>query len=220
MTISANAEVKVVGLEDIQRRVSRLGLQMKDLRRPSMNVAQSARLANLQRLDRGVDVHGAALRSQRAKRLGLTPLGGGSGLFGRSLRAAADSEGPELFSTFVGAGVAYRGDTIKPRHKKYLWIAARARGGESAGAGRKVDVLPNRRGDRAAHYSSKSTFVLTRQNGRLKMVVQKTGGGALRVLAFLVKRAKYPKNEWAGFADSDQDKALQVYGEHLDTFKN
>ena len=214
------SEVDIVGLQDIQSRVTQLGLRAKDLRRPNASVAQSVVLANRLRLDAGVDVNGVPLRSQRSKQLGLTPLGGGSGLFGRSLKGDAAADGPEIYSTFIGAGVAYRGDTIVPKRKKYLTIPARAKGGELAGQeNRSVRVLANRRGDRAAHYSSKTTFVLRRAGGKL-MIVQKQTGGALRVLFFLVKKARYPKNEWAGFSNDDQDKAMAVYEKHLDTYSD
>jgi hypothetical protein len=213
-------DTKLAGVEDIQRRVTLLGMRAKDLRRPSMNIAQSTVLANRQRLDRGVDVHGVPLRSRRAQQLGLTPLGGGSGSFGRSLKPSADADGPEIYSTFKGAGVAYRGDTIRPRLKKFLWVPARVEGGMFSSRDRALDVMANRRGDRSSHYSRSSTFVMSRQGGRLRMVMQKVNAGALRVLAFLVKQSRYPKNEWAGFAESDQENAMKVYGEHLDTFAN
>jgi hypothetical protein len=217
-------QTQFAGVEDIQRRVAQIGLKAKDLRRPSMSIAQSAVLANRQRLDRGVDVHGSPLRSKRAAQLGLTPLGGGSGDFGRSLVPTADNDGPVMYSTFKGAGVAYRGDTIVPRLKKFLWVPARAKGGVFASKARAVSVIANRFGDRSSHYRRRSSaggagsFVLRRSNGRVLLVVQKISGGALRVLAFLVKKVRYPKNEWAGFSDGDQNNATKVYANYLDTF--
>jgi hypothetical protein len=211
--------VQIVGLQDLQARTAAMAKKMTpaELRRPGLNVIQSTVISNRQRLDRGVDVNGVSMHTQRAAQLGLTPLGGGSGEFGRSLHGMVEPDGPLLYSTFIGARVAYVGGTIVPKHKKFLWVPARARGGRFASPERAVDVMGNRLGDRSSSFSRKSTFVLMRQGGRLKMVVQKIGVGALRVLAFLMKKIRYPKEEWAGFSRADLDNAAKVYRESIDT---
>lgn len=210
--------VEVGGLQDIQERVARLGLRAQDLRRPNAFIGAQLVVNNRRRLDAGVDVHGMPLRSKLSARLGLKPLGGASGLFGQSIKWEIEGHDLNLFSTFIGAGVAYRGDTIVPKVKKWLTIPARARGGEFATPARAVAVLGNRTGRRAAHYSKKTTFFL-RRNGKLYLM-QKEESGALRVLFFLVKKVRYPKNEWLGASESDLNMAIRKYSEHLDTFSD
>ncbi len=208
--------VEVSGLKDIQERVARLGVRAQDLRRPNAFIGAQLVLNNRRRLDAGVDVHGMPLRSKLSARMGLKPLGGAAGLFGRSVHWEIEGRDLNLFSTFIGAGVAYRGDTIVPKVKKWLTIPMRARGGEFARADRAVAVLGNRTGRRAAHYSKKTTFFL-RRNGKL-FLMQKEPGGGLRALFFLTKKVRYPKNEWLGLSASDFEMAMKKYGEHLDTF--
>ncbi len=208
--------VEVQGLTDIQERVTRLGLNAKDLRRPNVFIAQELPLRNRKRLDQGVDVNGLPLKSKLAGRLGLVPLGGAHGLFGKSVHGAVDGQDVDLFSDFIGAAVAYYGKRIVPKTKQYLTIPARARGGEFARADRALEVLGNRTGRRALHYSRKTTFFL-RRNGKL-MLMQKTGKGSLRVLFFLVKSVRWPRNEWLGASPADLDMIADRYGQHLDTF--
>ena len=224
--------VEIVGLRDIQQRIARLGDRLKpgSLRRPSVDVAKRLVASNRQRLGRGVDVNGRALRSALSKRLGLVPLGGEFGLFGRSIRAEpmASGDGVDLYSTFIGADVAYKGKVITPRTKQYLTIPLDAKGGESSkseagnflSAG--LGIKDNRTGRRAEHFEN--TFFM-RTDGKLFLVQndkRKRFSGAnsrkLRFLFLLVRSIRYPKNEWIGVSNDDQSMAIEVYGNHLDTF--
>ena len=212
---------EISGLRDVQQRVARLGLQMKDLKRPNGFIGAEMVKRNRARLDRGVDVSGAPLASTLSKKLGVAPLGGGHGLFGKSIKWTLAGSDLELFSTFIGAGVAYRGDTIVPKVKKYLTIPLEARGGSEARGRAGLTLEDNRTGRRALHY--KDTFFL-RVNGKLFLVQKdkRTGKNAdkLRFLFLLVTRMKYPKNEWLGFSGADLEMAAGVYGKHLDTFED
>lgn len=224
--------VETVGLSDIQRRIARLGERLRpdSLRRPSVEIAKSLVRSNKQRLARGVDVHGRALKSGLASRLGITPLGGEFRTFGRSIKAEPYGRGDsvDLYSTFIGADVAYKGKTIRPKTKKYLTIPLEAKGGEfsrsqkgnflSAGLG----LADNRTGRRAGHF--KDTFFMTK-DGKLFLVQhdkrQRFSGPnrqKLRFLFVLVRSAQYPKNEWLGVSNDDLSMAAEIYGKHLDTF--
>lgn len=203
------------GFRDVQARIARLGLNTQDLRRPNANVAKYLVVSNKMRLDRGVDVHGRPLKSKLSKRLGVQPLGGAHRTPGKSIRSEIEGQDVNLFSTWIGAGVAYRGDVIRPKLKKYLTIPLRARGGEYSSSDRGVSVVGNRTGRRALHY--KNTFFI-RRNGKL-LLMQKQPDGALRALFLLVKSTKYPKNEWLGASSEDLDYAVKVYSKHLDTFE-
>jgi hypothetical protein len=226
--------IEVTGLEDIQRRIALLGERIKPggLRRPSVEIAKALVASNRARLGRGVDVHGRALRSNLAKRLGLVPLGGEYGLFGRSIRAqaiASGGDGVDLFSTFLGANVAYQGKTITPRTKQYLTIPLEAKGGEFSRESARGNFLTaglslkqNWTGRRAAHFEN--TFFM-RTDGKLFLVQndkRKKYSGAnsrkLRFLFLLVRSVRYPKNEWLGVSDSDMAMAADIYGRHLNTF--
>ena len=207
-----NGVIEVLGLRDIQERIARLGLNAKDLRRPNAFIAQELPLRNRRRLEQGVDVNGMPLKSKLAGRLGLVPLGGAHGLFGKSVHGGIDGQDVDLFSTFIGAAVAYYGKVIRPKTKQYLTIPVRARGGQSSDGA--LEVLGNRTGRRALHYSN--TFFL-RRNGKL-MLMQKTGKGSLRVLFFLVKSVRWPRNEWLGASPADLEMVADRYGQHLDTF--
>lgn len=224
--------IQTVGLADIQRRIALLGERLKSgaLRRPSVEIAKRLVLANRARLARGVDVNGRALHSDIASRLGLVPLGGEFGVFGRSIRAEPmpQGDGVDLYSTFIGAAVAYEGKVITPRRARYLTIPLEAKGGEfsesdsggflSAGLG----IKDNRTARRAADYED--TFTL-RTDGSLFIVqndkrkrFSTEGSRKLRFLFLLVRSVRYPKNEWLGVSDRDLGDAADVYGKHLDTF--
>lgn len=224
--------VEVVGLRDIQKRIAMLGDRLKPgaLRRPSVDIAKRLVASNRQRLARGVDVNGRPLRSALAKRLGLVPLGGEFGLFGRSIRAEpmASGDGVDLYSTFIGADVAYKGKVITPRVKKFLTIPLEAKGGEASesDAGRfmsaGLSIKDNRTGRRAEHFEN--TFFM-RTDGKLFLVQSDkrkkfsgTNARKLRFLFLLVRSVRYPKNEWLGVSNDDQSMAIEVYGNHLDTF--
>lgn len=188
------------GPRDITARIKRLGVNLKDLRRPNNEIAKRIVARNRQRLARGVDVSGYALRSGLAKRLGLAPLGGADGLFGRSIHARVGSDGAiDLYSDFVGAGVAYHGKTITPKTAQFLAVP-----------------LEDERDTRAVR--NKDTFLL-RVNGKL-FVVAREGPKSkkLRFLIYLTKRIRYPKNEWLGYSAADLDSATDDYAAHLDTF--
>jgi hypothetical protein len=225
--------VEVIGLKDIQHRIALLGNRLTPgaLRRPSVEIAKRLVASNKARLGRGVDVHGRALRSNIAKRLGLIPLGGEWGLFGRSIRAEAteSGDGVDLYSTFIGADVAYKGKTITPKVRQYLTIPLEAKGGEFSksesggflGAG--LSIKGNRTARRAEHFEN--TFFM-RTDGKLFLVQadkrKKFSGEARRKLRFLfllVRSVRYPKNEWLGVSPSDSAMAAEVYGRHLDTFE-
>jgi hypothetical protein len=224
--------VEVVGLRDIQQRIALLGDRIRPggLRRPSVEIAKRLVASNRSRLGRGVDVHGRALRSDLARRLGLAPLGGEWGLFGRSVRAEpmTSGDGVDLYSTFIGADVAYKGKTITPKVRKYLTIPLEAKGGEfsrsesggflSSG----LSIKDNRTARRAAHFEN--TFFM-RTDGKLFLVqndkrkqFRGEGKRKLRFLFLLVRSVRYPKNEWLGVSDADGAMAADVYGRHLDTF--
>ncbi len=225
--------IETVGLADVQRRIARLGDRLKPgaLRRPSVDVAKRLVLSNRKRLGRGVDVHGRPLHSGLAKRLGLVPLGGEFGLFGRSIRAEPSSsgDGVDLYSTFIGADVAYKGKVITPKTAQYLTIPLEAKGGESStsesgsflAAG--LGIKDNRTGRRAGHYEN--TFVM-RTDGKLFIVqsdkrkkFSDANRRKLRFLFLLVRSSRYPKNEWLGVSNDDLSMAAEVYGAHLDTFQ-
>jgi hypothetical protein len=225
--------VQIVGLQDIQRRIALLGDRIRPggLRRPSVEIAKRLVASNRARLARGVDVHGRALRSNLAKRLGLAPLGGEWGRFGRSIRGEpmTSGDGVDLYSTFIGADVAYKGKTITPKVRQYLTIPLEAKGGEFSrsdsgsflGAG--LSIKNNRTARRAEHFEN--TFFM-RTDGKLFLVQndkRKKFSGPnsrkLRFLFLLVRSVRYPKNEWLGVSDSDSAMAAEVYGRHLDTFE-
>lgn len=224
--------IEIVGLREIQERIAQLGDRMKPgaLRRPSVDIAKALVASNRKRLGRGVDVNGRALRSALAKRLGLVPLGGESGLFGRSIRAEpmTSGDGVDLYSTFIGADVAYQGKVITPRVKQWLTIPLEAKGGEASEseAGRflstGLSIKDNRTGRRAEHFDN--TFFM-RTDGKLFLVQndkrKKFSGKSARKLRFLfllVRSVRYPKNEWLGASNDDLAMAAEVYGAHLDTF--
>lgn len=208
--------VEIAGLEDIQRRIAQLGDRFtpRMLRRPSAFVGAEMVVRTKERLGKGVDVHGMPLRSQRSKQLGLRPLGGADGSFARSVQWAIANDGVDLYSTFVGAGVAFRGDTITPKKAKYLTIPLRARGGDNARADRALTIAKNRTGRRAAHYSRKSTFIRRTAGGKL-IIFQKEPSGAIRALFLLVKKVRYPKNEWLGYSADDQKMAIEQFGKFI-----
>lgn len=160
--------------------------------------------------------------------MGLVPLGGEFGLFGRSVRAepTASGDGVDLYSTFIGADVAYKGKVITPRVRQYLTIPIEAKGGElsesesgsflAAGLG----IKGNRTGRRAAHYDN--AFFL-RTDGKLFLVQNDrrkrfSGSRKLRFLFLLVRSIRYPQNEWLGASGQDLADAAPVYASHLDTF--
>ncbi|HET7437519.1 MAG TPA: hypothetical protein VFN10_22635 [Thermoanaerobaculia bacterium] len=222
--------IETIGLADIQRRIARLGDRLKPgaLRRPSVDVAKRLVASNRKRLGRGVDVYGRPLHSEMAKRLGLIPLGGEYGRFARSVHAEPMSggDGVDLYSTFIGADVAYQGKTITPRNAKYLTIPLEAKGGEfsqsdsggflSAG----LSIKDNFTGRRARHYDN--TFTL-QTDGKLFIVQndkrKKFNGNnekKLRFLFLLVRSTRYPKNVWLGAAREDQEMAATVYGAFID----
>jgi hypothetical protein len=225
--------IEVLGLDDIQRRIAALGDRLKPgaLKRPSVEIAKRLVASNRARLGRGVDVNGRAIRSNLAKRLGLVPLGGEYGLFARSIRAqaiASGGDGVDLYSTFIGANVAYKGKTITPRLRQYLTIPLEAKGGEFSQSdsggflGSGLSVKDNRTARRAEHFEN--TFFM-RTDGKLFIVQndkRKKYSGAnnrrLRFLFLLVRSVRYPKNEWLGVSDSDSAITAEVYGNHLDTF--
>jgi hypothetical protein len=212
---------EVNGLLDVQRRVAQLGLNAKDLRRPNGFIGAEVVKRNRERLGSGVDVNSRPLQSKLSQKLGLVAMGGAHGLFGRSIKWGLAGGDLELFSTFIGAGVAYRGDTITPKTKQWLTIPLEARGGAESSGRSGLTLEGNRTGRRALHY--KDTFFL-RANGKLFLVqkdrrVKGEKAGKLRFLFLLVKRVKYPKNEWLGFSKTDLEMAADVYGRHLDTFE-
>ena len=224
--------VHVAGLPEIQQRIVQLGDRLKPggLLRPSIDIAKRLVASNRQRLGRGIDVHGRPLRSALAKRLGLVPLGGEFGVFSRSVRAEPmrQGDGVDLYSTFIGADVAYHGKVITPKVKQYLTIPLEAKGGEASesdtgrflSAG--LSIRDNHTGHRARHFEN--TFFM-RTDGKLFLVQSdkrtKYSGNNTRKLRFLfllVRSVRYPKNEWIGVSDNDQSMAIEVYGNHLDTF--
>lgn len=223
--------VEIRGLEDIQRRIALLGERLKPgaLRRPSVEVSKQLVLSNRKRLGRGVDVEGRALSSALAKRIGLVPLGGEFGLFGRSVRAEpmSSGDGVDLYSTFIGADVAYKGKVITPKVKQFLTIPLEAKGGEfsesdsgsflRAGLG----IKDNYTGRRALHYEN--TFFM-RTDGKLFLVQNDKrkafkNARKLRFLFLLVRSVRYPKNEWLGLSPGDLTEAAEIYGRHLNTFE-
>jgi hypothetical protein len=156
------------------------------------------------------------------------PLGGESGLFGRSIRAEpmATGDGVDLYSTFIGADVAYQGKVITPKVKQWLTIPLEAKGGEASrsetgnflSAG--LSMKDNRTWRRAEHFDN--TFFM-RTDGKLFLVQndkREKGKNArkLRFLFLLVRSIRYPKNEWLGASNDDLVMAAEVYGAHLDTF--
>lgn len=176
-----------------------------------------------------MDVQGRPLRSGLAKRLGLVPLGGEFGLFGRSVRAepAQQGDGVDLYSTFVGADVAYKGKTITPKVKQYLTIPIEAKGGEfsESSSGRFLSaglhLKQNHTGRRAGHYTN--TFFMRTSDGKLVLAQydhrkRYDKQRRLRFLFVLVRSVRYPKNEWLGVSNDDLGQAADVYGRHLDTF--
>jgi hypothetical protein len=220
------------GLEDIQRRITALGARLKPgaLERPSTDIAKRLVISNRRRLGRGVDVNGRALNSQLARRLGLMPLGGEHGTFAQSIQARAitgsGSDGVDLYSTFIGAKVAYYGKTITPKRSRYLTIPLEARGGEfsSSASGRfmsaGLSIGDSYTGHRARHYDN--TFFMA-TDGKLFLVqndkrkkFSADGKRKLRFLFLLVKSVRYPKNEWIGVSSDDTAMAIQVYGDFLD----
>jgi hypothetical protein len=223
--------VEVVGLREIQQRIALLGDRMKPgaLRRPSVEIAKRLVASNRNRLGRGVDVHGRALQSGLAKRLGLNPLGGEFGLFGRSIRAEAmpGGDGVDLYSTFIGADVAYQGKVITPKVSQYLTIPLEAKGGESSSSdagsflSAGLSIKDNRTARRAEHFEN--TFFM-RTDGKLFLVQNDkrkkfSGSRKLRFLFLLVRSVRYPKNEWLGVSSEDNAMATEVYAKHLDTFE-
>lgn len=226
--------VSTIGLSDIQRRVARLSERLRPdgLRRPSVEVSKALVRANKIRLARGVDVHGRAMRSGLAKRLGLVPLGGEFRTFGRSVKAEVfgHGDGVDLYSTFIGADVAYKGKTVRPKTRKYLTIPLEAKGGEFSRSERGnfltagLGIRDNRTGRRAGHYEN--TFFMNK-DGKLFLVAADNrkrfsgeGRKKLRFLFLLVRSAQYPKNEWLGVSNEDLSMAAEVYGKHLDTFED
>jgi hypothetical protein len=223
--------ITTVGLADLQRRIALLGERLKPgaLRRPSVDVAKQLVLSNKRRLGRGVDVNGRPLQSEIARKLGLVPLGGEHGLFGKSIRAEpmTQGDGVDLYSTFIGAAVAYDGKVITPKHARFLTIPIEAKGGEfshgdgsflAAGLG----IKENTTARRARDYED--TFVLD-AHGSLFIVQndkrKKFSEGnkrKLRFLFLLVRSIRYPKNEWLGVSNDDSTNAIEVYGTYLDTF--
>lgn len=223
--------VEIRGLEDIQRRVALLGERLKpgSLRRPSVDIAKQLVISNRKRLGQGVDVGGRPLSSALAKRMGLVALGGEFGLFGRSVRAEPTSSGDgiDLYSTFIGADVAYKGKVITPKVKQFLTIPLEAKGGEfsESDSGRflraGLGIKDNYTGRRALHFEN--TFFM-RTDGKLFLVQNDKrkafkGSRKLRFLFLLVRSVRYPKNEWLGIAPSDLTEAAETYGRHLDTFE-
>ena len=224
--------ITTVGLADLQRRIALLSDRLKPgaLRRPSVDVAKQLVLSNRRRLGRGVDVSGRPLQSDFARRLGLMPLGGEHGLFGKSIRAEPkrQGDGVDLYSTFIGAAVAYDGKVITPKHARFLTIPIEAKGGEhsmsdagsSLAAG--LGITENTTARRARDYDN--TFVLD-ANGSL-FIVQKEkrkvssegNRHKLRFLFLLVRQIRYPKNEWLGVSNDDSTDAIESYGSYLDTF--
>lgn len=224
MTLHSTFEIS--GLADVRARVARLGLQAKDLRRPNGSIGAEVVNRNRARLGRSVDVNGAPLASKRAAKLGLVPLGGEHRTPARSIRWGLAGGDLELYSSWIGARLAYKGGVVVPKTKKYLTIPMEARGGSESNGRAGLTLADGRSvtGRRALHYEN--TFFL-RVNGKL-FLVQKDkrknarnwkGAGALRFLFLLVKSVRYPKNEWLGFSDADLEMAAKTYGEHMDTFE-
>lgn len=225
--------IEVAGLREIQQRIAELGNRLKPgaLRRPSVDIAKRLVASNRKRLGRGVDVNGRPLTSQLSKRLGLVPLGGEYGLFARSVRAepfSGNGDGVDLYSTFIGANVAYKGLPVYPKVAKFLTIPIEAKRGEfsTSESGRflaaGLGIQDNHTGRRARHFEN--TFWLN-TDGKLFLVqydkrkkYSAEGRRKLRFLFLLVRSIRYPKNEWLGVSDDDLSMAAQVYGAHLDTF--
>lgn len=217
--------IEVRGLADIQARIARLGQRLGagELRRPSVSIAKSLVNSNKARLARGVDVHGRPLRSAAARRRGVVPLGGAKGVFYRSVFASAftSGDGVDLYSNFIGADVAYKGKEITPKKAKYLTVPLDAKGGESEGdGGAGLSLVANRTGRRARQYEG--TFFLE-TDGSLFLVqrdkrVKGDNARKLRFLFVLIRRMRYPQNEWLGASNDDLTKAAETYGQHLDTF--
>lgn len=207
--MAIGGRVELEGMKDLRARIAQLGVNIKDVRRPSKNVGEMMLASTHQRMARGLDVHGQRLKSDRASRQGHQPLRG----LADSVHYAVDQEGLALFSSDIRAGVHFRGDTIVPKRARFLTIPLRARGGESAGG---AGLIANRTGRRARHY--KNTFFL-RKNGKL-LLMQRTPGGALRALFLLVKKVKLKKNEWLGWSREDLNRTEEIYAKHLDTFES
>jgi hypothetical protein len=221
--VSLHSTFEINGLRDVQQRIARLGLQAKDLRRPNGFIGAEVVNRNRARLERGVDVNGRPLQSKLSDRLGLVALGGANRTPGRSIRWGISGGDLELYSSWIGARLAFRGGVVTPRVKKYLTIPLEARGGSEARGRAGLSLAEGRSvtGRRALHYDN--TFFL-RTNGKLFLVQKdkRTKGkmaGSLRFLFLLVKSTRYPKNEWLGFSDADLEMAAQVYGKHMDTFE-
>lgn len=223
--------IELRGLAEIQKRVALLGDRLKPgaLRRPGVEIAKALVASNRSRLARGVDVNGRALRTGAAVRRGLKPLGGGDGLFARSVRAqpfTSGGDGVDIYSTFIGADVAYKGKEIRPKTAKYLTVPLEAKGGEGsetasggfASAG--LSLFGNTTGRRARHYDN--TFFLE-DDGRLFIAqrdkrVKGKNTNRIRFLFLLIRRMRYPQNEWLGASEGDMSMAAETYGRHLDTF--
>ena len=215
--------ITTVGLADLQRRIALLSDRMKPgaLRRPSAEIAKQLVLSNKRRLARGVDVNGRPLKSGLARKLGLVPLGGADGLFGRSIRAEprAQGDGVDLYSTFIGAAVAYDGKVITPKHARFLTIPIQDEDGSSLAAG--FGLQENTAARRARDYEN--TFVLN--TGGSLFIVQNdkrkysdANRKKLHFLFLLVRQVRYPSNEWLGVSGDDSNDAIEDYGTFVDTF--
>ena len=224
--------ITTIGLADLQRRIALLSDRLKPgaLRRPSVDIAKQLVLSNKRRLGRGVDVNGRPLQSEIARKLGLLPLGGEHGQFGKSIRAEPmrQGDGVDLYSTFLGAAVAYHGKVITPKRARFLTVPLEAKGGEfsrsdsgsflAAGLGIKANTTARRARD------YENTFVLNTGGGLFIVQSDKrktsTEGNSrkLRFLFLLVRQVRYPKNEWLGVSNDDSTNAIEVYGGYLDTF--
>ena len=223
--------IEIVGLADVQRRIALLDQRLRPsaLRQPNVDIAKRLVLSNRRRLARGVDVNGRPLRSGLAKRLGLIPLGGEHGPFSRSIRAEPIGNGVDLYSTFIGAAVAYSGKVITPRYARFLTIPIEAEndefsvsdaGGSFLSAG--LGIKENRTARRARDYEN--TFWM-RTDGKLFLVqndkrkkFSAANSRKLRFLFLLVRSMRYPRNEWLGVSADDIAMAIDEYGAHLDTF--
>lgn len=207
MGLSLNVDLK--NGPEVMAMLGAMGKRAHDLRAVGVNVGEELKLRHKRRLAKGVGVHGQALTSQMSKRFGSEPLGGAERSFGTSLGYATNANGITFFSTFKGARVAQEGLTIKPKNSKFLTIPLRSRGGVFDLGDSKVSK--NRTGKRARDYKD-SFFRWVR--GRL-FLFQKLGSGRIRALFILLRSVKYPKNEWFGLNDADQDAVGKIYLDHV-----
>lgn len=219
-------DVKIDGLADIAQRLQKMGARMADLRDASEFIGEEMKLRTQQRMGKGLDIHSAPFKpSKRAGYMGTVPLGGSDHSLANSVNYDVTSDGLELFSTHIGAGVHQRGDTIRPKApRKFLTIPLRAVGGSRFAGNQSVKAgnafvaqrtVQNRDGARARHY--KDTF-FRRKFGKLYLMQRLAGAKKVVALFLLVTSVTMPKNEWLGFTKDDEQMVIDTYAEHLDTF--